>query len=95
MSYYGSYVGDKFGGGIGRRVGLDESRKKKLKGGVARVAVFTETHERLRDCRGEVGRWGSTCDSQSKPGQVEESKGQSQPEMVAAGHLLNSLHGSG
>eukprot|EP00438_Fugacium_kawagutii_P001010 Skav209967 [mRNA] locus=scaffold4929:19121:24758:- [translate_table: standard] len=49
VSYYGSYLDDRFGGGIGRRVGIDESGKVPLQGtGVARVATFTETHESLR-----------------------------------------------
>jgi len=49
-SYYGSYAGDRFGGGIGDRVGIDEGRKQPLAGtGVSRVAVFSETHEHLRE----------------------------------------------
>ena len=51
-SYYGSYSGDRFGGGIGRRVGIDEQEDKHrpLPGtGVVRVATFTDTHERLKD----------------------------------------------
>ena len=49
VSYYGSYLNDRFGGGIGRRVGVDESRKHPLAGtGVVRVATFEESHERLR-----------------------------------------------
>ena len=35
--------------GIGRRVGVDESGKRPLKGtGVVRVATFNDTHENLR-----------------------------------------------
>jgi len=49
-SYYGSYSGDRFGGGIGQRVGVDESRALPLFGtGVTRVALFSETHENLRN----------------------------------------------
>lgn len=49
VSYYGSYLNDRFGGGIGRRVGVDESGKRPLKGtGVVRVATFNDTHENLR-----------------------------------------------
>eukprot|EP00931_Biecheleriopsis_adriatica_P102061 TRINITY_DN77087_c0_g1_i1.p1 TRINITY_DN77087_c0_g1~~TRINITY_DN77087_c0_g1_i1.p1 ORF type:complete len:424 (+),score=96.58 TRINITY_DN77087_c0_g1_i1:169-1440(+) len=49
VSYYGSYTGDRFGGGIGRRVGVDERHRRLLPGtGVARVAAFSDTHERLR-----------------------------------------------
>lgn len=49
VSYYGSYLNDRFGGGIGRRVGVDEGGKRSLKGtGVVRVATFTEKHESLR-----------------------------------------------
>ncbi|CAE7031185.1 PARG [Symbiodinium sp. CCMP2592] len=50
-SYYGSYSGDRFGGGIGQRVGIDEREEahQPLPGtGVARIATFTETHERLQ-----------------------------------------------
>lgn len=47
-SYYGSYLADRFGGGVGRRVGIDESRKVPLIGtGVVRVTHFAETHESL------------------------------------------------
>lgn len=49
-SYYGSYQGDRFGGGIGNRVGIDESRAQHLKGtGVTRVTLISESHERLRE----------------------------------------------
>ncbi|CAE8618400.1 unnamed protein product [Polarella glacialis] len=57
-SYYGSYSGDRFGGGIGRRVGVDESRRQALPGtGVARVALFSDSHERLRDWASSSERW--------------------------------------
>jgi len=47
--YYGAYGSDRFGGGIGRRVGIDESSKKVLPGtGISRVALFSESHEALR-----------------------------------------------
>lgn len=48
--YYGSYSGDRFGGGIGRRIGLDESRQQLVPHScVSRVALISETHENLRD----------------------------------------------
>eukprot|EP00440_Ansanella_granifera_P010923 gb/GFBE01011846.1/.p1 GENE.gb/GFBE01011846.1/~~gb/GFBE01011846.1/.p1 ORF type:complete len:422 (+),score=88.67 gb/GFBE01011846.1/:1-1266(+) len=48
-SYYGAYSTDRFGGGIGQRVGVDESHRFPLPGtGVVRIAVFSDTHERLR-----------------------------------------------
>lgn len=47
--YYPSYRGDRFGGGIGQRVGVDEHGCRPVGDtGVVRVAVFSETHERLR-----------------------------------------------
>lgn len=50
VSYYGSYRGDRFGGGTGRRLGIDESGKKKLPGtGVSRVVLISETHGKLRE----------------------------------------------
>ena len=49
VSYYGSYLDDRFGGGIGHRVGVDESGKQPLKGtGVVKVSTFSDTHEQLR-----------------------------------------------
>jgi len=49
LSYYGSYQEDRFGGGIGHRVGVDERYRRILPGtGVTRVAVFSDTHENLR-----------------------------------------------
>jgi len=46
--YYGSYSADRFGGGIGNRVGIDESSKKRVPGTcVDRVAFFSETHRAL------------------------------------------------
>ena len=51
-SYYGSYSGDRFGGGIGLRVGIEEREDKhtRLPGtGVVRVTTFTDTHERLKE----------------------------------------------
>lgn len=49
-SYYGVYAGDRFGGGIGQRVGVDESDKHALSGtGIVRVKHFSETHGRLRE----------------------------------------------
>mmetsp|Transcript_3766 Transcript_3766/g.8789 ORF Transcript_3766/g.8789 Transcript_3766/m.8789 type:complete len:414 (+) Transcript_3766:27-1268(+) len=50
-SYYGSYSSDRFNGGIGRRVGIDERQDSHVtlpSTGVARVAAFTETHEKLK-----------------------------------------------
>ena len=49
VSYYGSYLNDRFGGGIGQRVGVDEVGHLLPGTGVVRVATFTETHERLKD----------------------------------------------
>lgn len=52
-SYYGSYGRDRFGGGIGERVGVDEGRKQPIAGtGVSRIAVLSDTHENL-------ARWAS------------------------------------
>lgn len=49
VSYYGSYSGDRFGGGIGKRVGIDESQAQHLPGtGVTRVTLISETHANLR-----------------------------------------------
>lgn len=49
VSYYGSYLQDRFGGGIGTRVGVDESGKQAVPGtGVVRVASFSERPEHLR-----------------------------------------------
>lgn len=48
-AYYGSYVGDRFGGGIGRRVGIDESQKRRIPNtGVSRIVLLQETHEQLK-----------------------------------------------
>lgn len=46
--YYGSYDGDRFRGGIGNRVGVDESSKRRLPGTcVDRVVLFSERHRAL------------------------------------------------
>jgi len=48
LLYYGSYGGDRFGGGIGRRVGINESSKKRVPGTcVDLITVFTEKHRVL------------------------------------------------
>lgn len=48
LLYYGSYGGDRFGGGIGKRVGVDESSKKRVPGTcVDRIALFSERHRAL------------------------------------------------
>ena len=48
--YYGSYRADRFGGGIGQRTGIDESRSVPLSDtGVKRITTFSEAHETLRD----------------------------------------------
>lgn len=57
-AYYGSYTGDRFGGGIGRRVNLDESSRKPLVGtGIARIALIFESHEALKDFASSPERW--------------------------------------
>lgn len=46
--YYGSYTGDRFGGTIGRRVGISEGSKKRVPGTcVDRIALFSEKHSAL------------------------------------------------
>lgn len=57
VQYYGSYAGDRFGGGIGDRVGLDELRSRPLPGTcLQRVALFEETHANLAAWSSE-GNW--------------------------------------
>jgi len=49
VSYYGAYRGDRFDGGIGWRVGIDESAPCTIQGtGVARICLISESHEKLR-----------------------------------------------
>eukprot|EP00927_Polykrikos_kofoidii_P078781 TRINITY_DN75595_c0_g1_i1.p1 TRINITY_DN75595_c0_g1~~TRINITY_DN75595_c0_g1_i1.p1 ORF type:complete len:427 (-),score=59.78 TRINITY_DN75595_c0_g1_i1:71-1351(-) len=48
VDYYGSYKEDRFGGGIGRRVGLDESGKRSIPGtSLVRVVLIKDTHKNL------------------------------------------------
>ena len=48
--YYGSYKNDRFGGGIGERVGVHEEGKKPLPNGagVVHVTTIADSHENLR-----------------------------------------------
>lgn len=49
-AYYGSYSSDRFGGGIGKRVGINEAAKQRIAGtGVSRVQLLEETHGNLRE----------------------------------------------
>jgi len=49
-AYYGSYLEDRFGGGIGLRVGLDEVRTQPVpESCVNRICLLSESHSTLRE----------------------------------------------